>query len=152
MIGIEAYLKRMAFWLPRKNRDSIVEEVRSVMLDRLEQAAAIKERPLDEDETKRELNGFGSPVVMAGRYSQHPPVISPALALFYWKVLSIALLAVPVAQTIAVAVTVMRVTPSHHIDWPMAFSHMVNGLLITFTTVTVVFILLDRAIQKHDQL
>jgi len=147
----EAYLKRLVFWLPRKNRDSIVEEVRSVVLDRLEQAAVIKGRHLDDEEIKRELNAFGSSVVMASRYSQYPPVISAALALFYWKVLSVALLAVPLAQSVAIAVTVMRAT-SQRIDWAMALSHTANGLLITFTTVTIVFLLLDRAIQKHDQL
>jgi hypothetical protein len=146
-----AYLKRLAFWLPQKNRDSIVEEVRSVLLDRLEQAAATKGRPLDDEETKRELNAFGSPAVMAGRYSPHPPVISSPLALFYWKVLWISLLAVPVAQTLALAVTAMRATP-YHIDWPLALSHTVSGILITFATVTVVFILLDRSIQKRDEL
>lgn len=83
MDPIEAYLKRTGYWLPRERRQSILAELRGVLLERVDVAAERRGRPLTSEEMASLARDFGHP-----RWLR--PVMSKARASFpaNWRISS----------------------------------------------------------------
>ncbi len=93
---IEQYLYEVGKRLPTKNRQEITNELRSLLLDELEE----KHGPeADEAAAKQVLQEFGAPGEVARRYSGRSAAIAPGLTDLYFLILKIMLGAMAIAFT-----------------------------------------------------
>lgn len=93
---IEQYLYEVARRLPAKGRQEIVDELRSLLLDELEE----KHGPeVSEEDAKQVLAEFGPPGEVARRYSGRAQVIAAGLTDLYFLIMKIVLGAMAVAFT-----------------------------------------------------
>lgn len=88
---LDRYLHAVKFWLPRKQQEDIVAELREDIQSQIEEKEAALGRMLDEAEVACILKQSGHPVLVAGRYRSAGPVIGPALLPAYWFVLKLVL-------------------------------------------------------------
>ncbi|MFC4588797.1 hypothetical protein [Sphaerisporangium corydalis] len=75
---VESYVSDVARLLPRKQRDDVALELRTLLRDELEAKAATAGRPADEEMARELLTGFGPPREAAARYRPHLTIIDPA--------------------------------------------------------------------------
>lgn len=143
MDPIEAYLKRTGYWLPREKRQSILAELRGVLLERVDVAAERHGRPLTADEMASLARDFGHPALVAAGYVEGASVISGKLAYFFWRVLWMAL-----ATTLAVQAIVLVVELSAAAEPGAVIGHAVRrtleALLLGFACVTASFMIIER--------
>lgn len=138
---IERYLHEVKRHLPRKNREDILAELRSSLVDAVEDRGTDKTKEADVAEVLKE---FGPPREVAASY--HPQAqyfIGPELYPLFRLVLGIALAAVIGAQLLALLVVVFiageRIAP---LETAAGF---VNSIPITLGWVAAVFYLLQQA-------
>jgi len=104
---IERYLYAVGRYLPRKNREDILKELRSVLLDTLEGRTLSSASEASEAEVIAMLQDYGSPQQVAASYSnQGQYLIGPALFPLFRMILGIVLAAVIGAQLLAFGVAV----------------------------------------------
>lgn len=143
MTPLDLYLKRLAFWLPRKKRADVLAELQGVLIEKLEAGKVAFGRPLTDVEARDVLSGFGHPALVVARYMERRPVISGGLAFFFWRVLAIALAGVLVAQTLLLIVDTL-----HAQSLGPVIGHALRrtflALLLGFACVTASFIIIER--------
>lgn len=143
MTAVDRYLKRISFWLPRAQRSDVIAELRGVLIERIEAAEAVRGRSLSNDEEQDVVRGFGHPALVVSRYLERRPVISGGLAFVFWRVLTIGLLAILVAQSVVLATEAMHAQSL----WPMveqAVRRTLFSLLLGFTCITASFMIIER--------
>lgn len=91
---IEQYLYEVAGRLPAKGRQEIVDELRSLLLDELEQKHGAD---ASEEDAKQVLAEFGPPSEVAKRYSGRVAVIAAGLTDLYFLIMKIMLGAMAIA-------------------------------------------------------
>ncbi len=92
---IELYLDDVRrHLLLRKNRDDIIEEIRSTLMDTVEDRSPNPGQEPDEETVKNVLKEYGSPRTVAAQYSQRNYLIGPRLFPLYEQVLMIVLIVV----------------------------------------------------------
>ena len=141
MTAVDRYLKRVAFWLPRRGREDVIEELRGALLDRMREAESARGRALTDAEAQQLLGGFGQPAIVVARFGEGSPVISGGLAFFFWRVLVIALLAILIGQAVVFAVEASQAPASMILG--EALRRTFVSLLLGFTCVTASFMLLE---------
>lgn len=100
---VEQYLHEVGRRIPAKGREEVVNELRSLLLDELEQ----KHGPAaDEAAAKLILADFGSPAEVAQRYSGRSHVIAGGLSDLYFLIMKIILGAMAIAFTVIYIVEV----------------------------------------------
>ncbi|MEG3088299.1 HAAS signaling domain-containing protein [Sphingomonas sp. PB4P5] len=143
MMTLDRYLRRVGFWLPRRERADILDELRGAIDERLDAAEQRTGRPLHEQELEEVLHSFGDPVLVVARYVRRAPVISGGLAFFFWRVLAIALGGTIVVQLALLAVEAAQ-APSIAAALLNGMTRMAVALLLGFACVTAAFVILDR--------
>lgn len=143
MHHVDTYLRRVAFWLPGRNRDDILAELRDAIGLRIDEAAQEKGAQLDDPEVERILRGFGHPATVLARYVERRPVISSMLAFFYWRVLAIVMAGIAAVQAVVLTATLASAGPASALIHDALVRLAVAGL-IGFACVTISFIILDR--------
>ncbi|MFW6212786.1 MAG: HAAS signaling domain-containing protein [Spirochaetota bacterium] len=93
---IEQYLHEIGRRLPAKGRTETVKELRSLLLDEIEERYGPE---ATEENAKEVIAEFGPPSEVAKRYSGSVAVIAPALADLYYLILGIVLGAMVIAST-----------------------------------------------------
>lgn len=99
---LDRYLQSVANFLPAKNREDILAELRANLTAEFEAREESTGRPLTEDDEADILRKHGSPMVVASRYFPQQHLIGPAWIATYWFVLKIGL-AVSAAVTLVVS-------------------------------------------------
>lgn len=143
MTAVDDYLRRIAFWLPARNRADVLQELRGALDEKLEAAEAAQGRALTKEEAGQVLAGFGHPAIMVARYAEGSPVISGGLAYFFWRVLWVALGGVFGAQAILFVMEAARAP----LPPPMLaeiLGRTLFALLLAFAVVTSTFMILER--------
>jgi hypothetical protein len=142
MTLIERYLRAVRDTLPRDGQDDIIDELADNLQSRMEDEAAARGRPLDEEEQVAILKTFGHPLSVAARYRGDErtvtfgrQLIGPELFPIYLKVL-----AVNVIVTLLVAAIAFVAGGAMGLGFPGIFV----PLTIQFVAVTVIFIAIDR--------
>jgi hypothetical protein len=91
---IDLYLQEVERRLPLRNREDILREIRSTLMDMIDDHNPDQDQPADEETIKSVLQEFGSPRQVAQRYSKHNYLIGPNLYPIYLQVLKIVLIIV----------------------------------------------------------
>ena len=76
---IDRYIEQVGENLPRKDREDILKEIRSILEDTLESRSQTENRPVDEDLIVVVLKDFGSPSKVAASYLPPRYLIGPRL-------------------------------------------------------------------------
>ncbi len=88
---IERYLQAVGFWLPRRQKNDIINELSEDIRSQVEEREAAAGRNLNQFEVAGLLKERGRPVVVAGRYLPQQTLIGPVLFPIYSLVLKIVL-------------------------------------------------------------
>jgi hypothetical protein len=146
---LEHYLQAVRFWLPRKQQDDIIEELREDIRSRIEDKESYLGRTLTEEELLAVLQQTGNPMLVAGRYQKQGALIGPALFPIYTYVLKIVALGYLVPWVL-VWLGLIIFSPSYRAEhtgmalfgtWGSFWSVAIS----LFGAVTIVFAVLERA-------
>lgn len=136
---LDRYLQAVKYWLPKKQQDDIIAELREDIRSEMDDRAARLGRSLTEGEASAILKKRGQPMVVAGRYLPQRPLIGPALMPSYWRVLRIVILyiLVPLFLLVGASVIPQAKTPVGAAVWMgwQFWSTMLAGV----GTITIIF-------------
>lgn len=152
---IDLYLEEVSHQLPLKNREDILQEIRSTLMDMIEDRQAGSEQEPDEEIVKEVLREFGHPRQVAGQYIQHNYLIGPQIFPTYLWVLKIVLIIAAALNILGVIVAVINQsnlgsTPLDAIAGVV--SGLINALFTAFGIVTLSFAGVERTTPKEWKL
>lgn len=152
---IERYVSAVGSKIWGKNRKDIESELRSSLLDTLEEKT--EGREASEEEVVELLREFGDPSEVASRYnSDKKYLIGPQLYDLYMLIIKIVCIAVSIGLTISIVVDIMKSQQQFNtLVWeaiyivPKYFSTLVS----TVGLITIIFALIEKsAIVKEEDL
>ncbi len=147
---IERYLYKVCEELPRKQRDDVKTELRSLIEDAIEERAGESARPFDEELAAEVLREFGKPEAVAERYLPTGRyLIGPRLFPVYLNVAKIVLivLAAIYAWSVGMAMVMIpsRMPELFRQDSVFGFfSSFAQLAFVNLALLTVVFALIER--------
>ena len=103
----DLYLEEIRHHLPPKNRDDILKEIQSTLLDMIEDRKPHPDQPADEETVKAVLKEFGAPREVAGQYGAKNYLIGPRLFPIYLQVLRIVLIVIGALNVLGVIVAIV---------------------------------------------
>lgn len=137
---IERYLHEVGRYLPRKNREDILAEIKSYLLDKLEER--VQGEPQEEDVIAL-LKETGAPQKLAASYpGGQQYLIGPDLYPFFSMVVWIVLAAVIGAQLLAFGVTAW--VGEEVLNLSDSLTSLVSSIPSAFGSVVIVFLILQR--------
>lgn len=156
---IDLYIAETGRHLPAKNRADLQQEIRSLIEDAIDDAAASQGRPRDETLVAEVLTRFGPPEKMAASYNPPPYLIGPSWYPAYFTVLKIVVAVVLVVASIGLGLGIGQSVDSGQtvLEAMLAAIGGLFGAAVTaFGYVTVVFALLEHfqpagALGKKDE-
>jgi hypothetical protein len=104
---IERYLAAIGRQLPGKQSADIENELRDVLLSRVEEQEAQLGRPLTREELEALLVDFGHPLTVAGRYRRTQHLIGPEVFPFWWAAVKVMLSIVAGVYLVLIAIGVL---------------------------------------------
>ena len=144
---LDRYLQAVRFFLPRRQQDDIVRELRENLLSQMEDRAEALGRPLSplsEDEQADILRRHGHPMIVAGRYRSHQQLIGPTFFPIY-------VVALQAGWAVALLVTIISATITSIVhgdpvrESVQAFLAFPGRALMVFAWTTLGFAALDFA-------
>ncbi len=108
---IELYLDEIRHHLPPKNRDDILKEIRSTLMDMIEDRNPTPGQNPDKALIKDILMEFGSPREVARQYGAKNYLIGPRYFPIYLQVLRIVLIIIAALNILGLVVTIISQTP-----------------------------------------
>jgi hypothetical protein len=79
MTWVARYVSGVKRYLPRRTRNDIGDELRSILEDKIEEAEANRGRPLEEADVVSIIRRFGHPLEVAARYQNRGALINESL-------------------------------------------------------------------------
>lgn len=149
---IDRYLQAIRFWLPRNQRQDIIQELSEDLRSQIEEKESGLGRPLLEGEIATIIKQRGNPILVASSFLPQQYLIGPMLFPIYAFVLKMVALFYLVPW-ILVWIALVILNPSyraHHLgvglldDW-VGFWKIV---FFAFAAITAVFVVLERAQAK----
>jgi hypothetical protein len=145
---LDRYLQAVKKYLPKNRRDDIAAELRSNILEQVEDKEAELGRPLTIEEEEEMLRKHGHPMLVATRYMPQQQLIGSTVFPYYWFTLKAALPMALLAYTVVMSLT--------FISQPVTLGRVVAMLfnfpqiaLYTAFWITIVFIIMDFAQAKY---
>jgi hypothetical protein len=149
---VERYLQAVRFWLPKRQKDDILDELSADIHSQIEERESALGRALNEAEIEGLLKGRGHPMLVANRFLPQQHLIGPELFPIYKFVLKIFALGY-LLPAILVWIGLMTLSPAYrgeqaHVTWFGAMESLFNyvwfpGCLV-LAPLTVAFALLER--------
>src|SRR5580658_1644605 len=153
---IERYLEAVKFWLPKQQKDDIIDELSADIDAQVEERQASLRRKLTEGEVESILKQRGRPVVVANRFLPQEQLIGPLLFPIYRFVLKIICLCYLLPWAL-VSIGILIYDHAYRIhqtqgSWfasvASAWSSWTTVGFITLGSATVVFAVLERVQAK----
>ena len=144
---LNVYLDETRQHLPIKNRDDIIAEIRSVLMDMIEERNPNPGSTPDEAIIKAVLSDFGSPRQVARQYSKHQYLVGPQIFPVYLQVLKIVLTVVAAVSILGVIIAIISGSATENGFFITALETvggLFSSLFITFGIVTLSFVLIER--------
>ena len=144
---INLYLDEIQQHLPPKNREDILKEIRSTLMDMIEDRSPNTDQTPEEDTIKAVLEEFGAPRKVAQQYAEHHYLIGPRIFPVYLKVLKIVLVIVAGLNVLGLIVAIVSQSgvDSSMIDAiANVFSGLFSSLFTAFGIVTLSFAGIER--------
>ncbi|MFW5713775.1 MAG: HAAS signaling domain-containing protein [Brevefilum sp.] len=105
---LDLYLEEVHHQLPSKNREDILKEIRSTLLDMIEDRKVDPDQEVSEETVKSVLKDFGSPREITRQYGARKYLIGPRFYPAYLQVLRIVLIIVAVVNILGVVIAVIN--------------------------------------------
>jgi hypothetical protein len=105
---LDLYLEEIRKQLPPKNRDDILKEIRSTLMDMIEDRKAAPDQDASEETVTAVLVDFGSPREVAQQYGARNYLIGPRLYPVYLQVLRIVLIVVAALNVLGLITAVIN--------------------------------------------
>ena len=133
---IERYVHKVASGLPRRTREDVREELRSLLLESLAERGREQGRPEDEEMAAALLREFGKPEEVAMRYHEPRYLIGPKL---YSAYMFVVLLVLGIMAGIVIAAKLL----TGRLDWSLPTA-LVELALTNVGLLTVIFAVIER--------
>ena len=151
---VNQYLKSVKSWLPKENRDDIINELSENILSQIEAKEAELGRPLNQVETEAIVKRHGHPLMLAGQYYSdqdgftfHRRIIGSTFFPLYRKVLSFNLLVGLMIIVLVMLIALLSGSfPFSLIDGMRVF---LIQIVVQFTIVTGVFLWIESYLSKY---
>ena len=144
---LNAYLEEIRHHLPPKNRDDIIAEIRSVLIDMIEERNPNPGSDPEEALVKTVLKEYGSPKQVARQYGSQRQLIGPQTFPVYLQVLKIVLIVVTALNVLGVVIAAVSGSAGEtglFITLLETFGGLFSSLFTAFGIVTLSFILIER--------
>lgn len=144
---IELYLEDIKRRLFRKNRDDIIDEIRSTLMDMIEDRNPNPGQGADKELIKTVLKEYGSPRKVASQYSLQNYLIGPRLFPLYKQILMIVLIVVTGASLLSYLIALISQPglESSVLEAVLqVLGDLIGGLFVTFGAVTLSFACIER--------
>lgn len=144
---INLYLQEIERRLPMRNREDILREIRSTLMDMIEDRNPNPGQAADEETIKAVLSEFGSPRKVANQYSQHHYLIGPTLFPVYLQVLKIVLIVVAGLNVLGLVISIVSqsgVNASMFTAIAEVIGGLFSSLFTAFGIVTLSFASIER--------
>lgn len=142
---IDRYVNEVGQKLPRRSRADIKLELKSLLLDELEERAAAAGKEPTAEMAAEILIEYGKPEVMAARYKTEQYLIGPQLFPFYRLIVAIVLAAIAVSLLVAFGITaaVAGLEDIGSLAWAFLKAYFQSGVM-AFASITIIFGILER--------
>jgi hypothetical protein len=144
---VELYLQEIEKRLPLKNRPDILKEIKSTLMDMIEDRNTNQGQAPDEDTIKAVLSEFGSPRKVARQYSEHQYLIGPSLYPIFFQTLKVVLIVVAGINIFGIIVAIVSQSgfPAGWIETiAETFAGFFSSLFTAFGIVTLSFAGIER--------
>ena len=149
---VERYLQAVKFWLPKRQKDDILDELSADIHSQIEERESALGRALNEAEIEGLLKGRGHPMLVANRFLPQQHLIGPELFPIYKFLLKIFAFGY-LLPAMLVWIGLMTLSPAYrgeqaHVTWFGAMESLFNYVWFTgclvLAPLTVAFALLER--------
>jgi len=153
---IDRYVHEVGEHLPRRMRADVQAELRSLLLDALEERARAAGCPADAELVTKVLREFGPPQEVAARYAPQPQyLIGPRLFPAYKLTITIMAIVVAAVFLASFVVGVLRSIqgPADSLNWRAALEvvgRIIYTAFFNFGLVTLVFAIVERVQQQRE--
>ncbi len=144
---LDLYLEEVHNLLPPKNRKDILKEIRSTLLDMIEDRKAQPGQGASEETVKSVLKDFGAPRKVARQFGARNVLIGPRLFPVYLQVLRIVLIVVAALNVLGLMVSVINPSGADASLFEMVFTiigGLFSSLFTAFGIVTLSFAGIER--------
>jgi len=144
---IELYVKSVGRKLPQSMREDIEAELRSTLMDMLDDRAKDTGRLVDEELEQELLREYGSPDEVAAKYLPEQQLISPKLYPIFWMIIKIVLTVLAITTIVSIGVQIGQMggnVPGAATVVGDAFLGLIQSGIQAFGTVVLVFIIITR--------
>ena len=152
MTLIELYLDEIRRQLPPKNREDILNEIRSTLMDTLEDRRETMGEAPDEETTKAVLKEFGAPREVARQYGAQTYLIGPHFFPTYLQVLKIVLIVMGALNIFGLLIAVISQSgfePTLFETILEIVTSFLASLFTAFGVVTLSFAVIERAMPEE---
>ena len=149
---LNAYLEEIRHRLPLKNRNDIIAEIRSVLMDMIEERNPNADP--DEATVRAVLKDFGPPRKVAQQYAAPQRLIGPQMFPVYLLVLRVVLIVVAALNIVGVIVAAVSGSygeSGFFIAILETFGGLISSLFTAFGIVTLSFVLIERFAAEEFQ-
>lgn len=144
---LESYLDEIRQNLPPRNREDIIKEIRSTLMDMIEDRNPNPGTPADEAVLKDVLMEFGSPRKVARQYGAQNYLVGPRMYPIYVQVLRVVLIVVAALNVLGVIVSIVSKSGFDGNAFEAVFQiigSLMSSLFSGFSIVTFVFAIVER--------
>ncbi|QMS84551.1 HAAS signaling domain-containing protein [Candidatus Xianfuyuplasma coldseepsis] len=149
---LERYLYQIKRYLPLKEREETINELRSLLLDQLDQS----DNPDKDDALRSIIIEFGEPRDVASRYNERGPIISKQMEPIMMLVMKIVSITLPLVLLFADSLAFVMEEPDFSaMDFLLNLAYMIPNalyaLMISIGMIFIIFALIERYLQpKFD--
>jgi hypothetical protein len=152
---LDLYLEEVRHHLPPKNRGDILKEIRSTLLDMIEDRKTDPDQDASEETVKSVLKDFGAPREVARQYGARNYLIGPRYFPVYLQVLKIVLIVVAALNILGLVVAVISpvgAAPSLFETLFTLIGGLFSSLFTAFGIVTLSFAGIERTTPEEWKL
>jgi len=152
---IDFYVSEVGRRLPSKVRSDIEAELKSTLLDMLEDKSQKENRPADESMAKELLKEYGSPEKVASTYLPEKYLISPRIYPTFMMILKIVLVVLLFASVLGMGIQLGQSAFTFGQSATLVgktLLGLIQGAIQAFGTLVIVFILIEKFMPTANQM
>jgi len=152
---IDIYVSEVGRRLPSKVRSDIEAELKSTLLDMLEDKSQKENRPADESMAKELLKEYGSPEKVASTYLPEKYLISPRIYPTFMMILKIVLVVLLFASVLGMGIQLGQSAFTFGQSATLVgktLLGLIQGAIQAFGTLVIVFILIEKFMPTANQM
>ena len=145
---IDSYVSEVGRHLPRKTRNDIEAEIRSILQDMLDERSQKTGKAVDEEMTLEVLKTYGSPEKVAATYQGERYLIGPRLYPIFMLVLRIVLVVIGVLAAIGLGIAISHCgNPQNAVETVLkAIANFLASSMTVLGNLVLIFAILEWAL------